>query len=473
MIPEETIDKVLREGLKNGGEMSEIYLEDRASLSLRLDDRKLEDATRGHDRGAGVRVFYGGTAAYAYTDDLSEPSLLEAARGAAAAAKASGKGRVADMTRREHPISLHYERPFDSMSMADKAKLMHDLDAQIRDYDSRIVQAIVGMGHLNRRIWLWNSEGVQAEDERNLIEMRLVAIATEGDLIQPVGDGFGGQMGLELLDQQDPFAIATGVAESAIRMLDSRPAPAGEMPVVITNGWGGVLFHEACGHALEADFVTKGTSAYYGLLGQQVASPLVTAIDDGTIPGRRGTLRFDDDGTPTSKTVLIENGILKEYMWDLAEARRGNHFSTGNGRRETFRHLPIPRMTNTYIDAGPHDPEEIVRSVKKGIFVKRLGGGQADIAKGDFVFSVTEGYLIEEGKLTAPIRGATLIGNGPDVLKQIDMVGTDLALDMGMGMCGKGQSARVSVGQPTIRVPRLTVGGTEQPMSGEWEEEIS
>jgi TldD protein len=197
------------------------------------------------------------------------------------------------------------------------------------------------------------------------------------------------------------------------------------------------------------------------MLGQQVASPLVTAIDDGTIPGRRGTLRFDDDGMPTSKTVLIENGILQEYMWDLAEARRGGHVSTGNGRRETFRHLPIPRMTNTYIDAGPHDPKEIVRSVKKGIYVKRLAGGQADIAKGDFVFGVTEGYLIEDGVLTAPIRGATLIGNGPEVLKQIDMVGNDLALDPGKGMCGKGQAARTSVGQPTIRIPRLTVGGVE------------
>jgi TldD protein len=213
--------------------------------------------------------------------------------------------------------------------------------------------------------------------------------------------------------------------------------------------------------------VTKGASAYCGLVGEKVASPLVTAIDDGTIPGRRGTVRFDDDGTPSSKTVLIENGILKEYMWDLAEARRGDHVSTGNGRRETFRHLPIPRMTNTYIDSGQHDPEEIIRSVSQGIYVKRLGGGQADTAKGDFVFSVTEGYLIEDGKLTAPIRGATLIGNGPEVLKQIDMVGSDLALDRGMGRCGKGQSARVSVGQPTIRIPRLTVGGTDRPV-GAW-----
>jgi len=467
MVSNETVKKVIKTGLQNGGDLAELYVEDRTSLRLRLDDHKVEDATRGRDVGAGVRVFYGHTAAYAYTDDLSEASLLQAARGAAAAAKASGRAKLLDFTQRENPLDLHYKQPFESMSIADKAKLLHELDAAIRDHDSRIVQATISLGHLNRRVWLWNSEGVQVSDDRNIMEMRLAAIAKEGDLMQPVNSGFGGQMGLELLDQQDPFAMAQEVAESAIIMLGSRPAPAGEMMVVITNGWGGVLFHEACGHALEADFVNNGTSAYAGLLGQQVASPLVTAIDDGALPGRRGTIRFDDDGTPSSRTVLIEKGILKEYMWDLAEARRGNHTSTGNGRRQNFRSLPIPRMTNTYIDAGPHDPAEIIQSVQQGIFVKRLGGGQADIAKGDFVFSVTEGYLIEDGKLTAPIRGATLIGNGPEVLKLVDMVGNDLELDKGMGMCGKIQSARVSVGQPTIRIPKLTVGGTDRPIAGQ------
>jgi TldD protein len=222
-----------------------------------------------------------------------------------------------------------------------------------------------------------------------------------------------------------------------------------------------VLFHEACGHAMEADFVTNGGSAYSGKLGQRVGSDLITLIDDGTIPGRRGSLRFDDDATPAQRNVLIENGILREYMFDLVEARRMNRQSTGNGRRESFRHLPMPRMTNTYLAAGPHDPEEIIRSVKRGMYVKRMAGGQAELAKGDFVFNVTEGWLIEDGKLTAPLRGATIIGNGPQVLSEIDMVGTDLALDPGMGTCGKGQSARVSVGQPTVRIPRITVGGTE------------
>jgi TldD protein len=249
-------------------------------------------------------------------------------------------------------------------------------------------------------------------------------------------------------------------------MLDARPAPAGEMPVVINNGWGGVLFHEACGHALEADFVTSGNSIYSGLVGEQVASPLVTAIDDGTIPKRRGSFRFDDEGMPSSRTVLIEDGILKDYIWDLKEARRAGRESTGNGRRESFRHMPMPRMTNTFIGKGSHDPEEIIQSVKRGLYVKQIGGGQADFARGDFVFTVTEGYLIEDSRLTAPVRGATLMGNGPKILKEIDMVGTDFALDLGRGRCGKGQWARVSVGQPTVRVPKLMVGGTDREIRG-------
>jgi TldD protein len=311
-------------------------------------------------------------------------------------------------------------------------------------------------------MWLFNSDGIWTEDDRNFIEFGCQVVAERNGLLQNVRSGIGGQVGLEFLERRNPVDLARELAESAVIMLDSHPAPAGETTVVITNGWGGVLFHEACGHALEADFITNGASAYAGKIGQQVASPLITAIDDGTLPGRRGSLRFDDEGTPAQRTILIEKGILKEYMWDLTEARRVGRASTGNGRRQSYQHMPMPRMTNTYIDAGVHDPQEIIESVKQGIFVKHLGGGQADFASGDFVFSVTEGYLIENGRLTVPIRGATLVGNGPATLKQIDMVGTDLALDPGFGNCGKGQSARVSVGQPTVRIPKLTVGGTEQ-----------
>jgi TldD protein len=289
--------------------------------------------------------------------------------------------------------------------------------------------------------------------------------AQKGDVRQTMVGAIGGQMGLELLDR-DPVAAIEDAAASAVLMLDSRPAPAGEMTVVINNGWGGVLFHEACGHCMEADFITQGLSAYAGLVGERVGPDFLTAVDDGTIPGRRGSIRFDDEGTPSQRTVLIEDGILKEYMWDLTEARRMGRDSTGNGRRQSFRHMPMPRMTNTFIAAGPHDPEEIIRSVKKGLYAKKLGGGQVEIGRGDYVFAVVEGWLIEDGKLTAPVRGATLVGNGPDTLRQIDMIGTDEALDAGRGMCGKGQSARVSVGQPTVRVPKLTVGGTDREMTG-------
>ncbi len=463
MISQETAKKVLTAALKTGGDLAEIYVEDRTSLGLGLEESKIEQAVRGADRGAGIRVFFGNLTTYAYTDDLSESSLLQAA-GAAASAGGSGgtngKSIVIDLTKQESPLEFVVEKPFDSLSIADKANILHEMDEVGRSFDAKITQVIAGYGQLRRRVWIFNSDGLYVEDDRNIVEMRAGVIAQRDDVIQRAFDGFGGQMGMELFDDNDPIAMMKGVAEVAVKMLDAKPAPAGEMMVVMPNGWGGVLFHEACGHAMEADFVSKGSSAYTDMLGKKVASPLITAVDDGTIPGRRGSLRFDDDGTPTSKTVLIEKGILKEYMWDLVEARRMNRESTGNGRRQSFRHLPMPRMTNTYIAKGEHDPQEIIESVENGLYVAKMGGGQADIAKGDFVFSVTEGYLIENGKITAPVRGATLVGNGPEVLSEIDMVGTDFALDAGMGTCGKGQSARTGVGQPTLRIPRITVGGT-------------
>ena len=466
MIPKETATKVLSAALRTGGDLAEIYVEDRTSLSLQLEESKLEGAVRGADRGAGVRVLFGNLVAYAYTDDLSKESLLKVAHAAAAAASGSGKSQVIDLTRRQSLLEFPVLRPFDSLSVADKAQMLHRMDEVARAYNPHVSQVIAGYGELRRRVWIFNSEGLYIQDDRYMVEVRVMVLAQKNGVIQRASQGFGGQMGMELFDANNPEAISRELAEAAVKMLDARPAPAGEMTVVINNGWGGVLFHEACGHAMEADFVSKGSSAYTGMVGQRVASPLITAVDDSTIPGRRGSLRFDDDGTPSSRTVLIEKGVLKEYMWDLVEARRMNRESTANGRRQSFRHIPIPRMTNTYIAAGPHDPEEIIRSVQKGLYVKRLGGGQADIAKGDFVFSVTEGYLIEDGKLTAPVRGATLMGNGPKVLSEIDMVGTDFALDPGRGRCGKGQWVRVSVGQPTVRIPRLTVGGTSEDISG-------
>ena len=336
------------------------------------------------------------------------------------------------------------------------------MDQAARAYSPYISQVFAIFNQVSRQVSIYNSAGVWAEDDRKTLEVWAHITAQRGDVRQTASSGLGAQSGLELLARQDPVEMIKEAAESAVIMLDARPAPAGEMTVVINNGDGGVLFHEACGHGMEADFINRGTSPFGDLLGQSVGPDFLTAIDDSTLPARRGSFRFDDEGTPSSRTILIENGVLRGFMWDKAEARRKARTSTGNGRRQSFRHLPLPRMTNTYIDAGPHDPEEIIRSVKKGLYAKKLGGGQVQIGRGDYVFSVAEGYLIESGKLTAPVRGATLVGNGLETLRRMDMIGTDLALDPGMGTCGKGQQrARASVGQPTIRVAKLTVGGTD------------
>lgn len=465
MIPESIAQKVLTEALKTGGDLAEIYVEDRTSLSLNMEDSKIENAVRGLDQGAGVRVFFGNLVTYAYTDDLSEESLLRAAEAAAAAGKGTSQKTVINLAKTSRPVLSPVAKPFDHLAIANKAKLLSDADIVARNYHPLVKQFMGFYAEMNRKVWIFNSDGLQVEDDRSFVELAGIVIAQKGDVIQRGRSAFGGQKGLEILDENSYSDGVHSAAESAIKMLDARPAPAGDMTVVICNGWGGVLFHEACGHQMEADFITKGSSAYAGRIGEQVASPLISAYDDGTIPGRRGSLLYDDDGTPSQRTTLIEKGILTEYMWDLVEARRMNRASTGNGRRQSFRHLPMPRMTNTFIGAGEHDPQEIIKETKKGIYIKEMAGGQAEIAKGDFVFNATEAYLIEDGKLTAPVRGATVMGNGPKVLTEIDMVGTDLALDPGYGMCGKFQYARVSVGQPTIRIPTVTVGGTDEPVA--------
>lgn len=462
MIEKALAQKVLHEALRTGADLAEIYVEDVVSLQLRLDDSRLEQAVRGADRGAGVRVFFGNLVTYAFTDQLDEASLMNAARAAASAGNQSSKTQVIDLTERKSPLHYPVEKPFESMSVAEKARLLGRMDEAARAVGPQIVQVTAGYLELRRHMWLFNSEGVQVEDDRHFTEMRGGVVARRNGTLQRINEGFGGRVGLELLERNDAIEKIGSMAERAIKMLDAKPCPAGDMTVVMCNGWGGVLFHEACGHQMEADFITKGSSAYTGKIGQQVANPIITAIDDGTIPGRRGSLRFDDDGTLAQRTVLIEKGILKEYMWDLVECRRvGRAQSTGNGRRESYRHMPMPRMTNTFIDQGEHDPQAIIESVEKGIYIAGMAGGQADISKGDYVFNATEAYLIEKGKLTTPLRGATVFGNGPKTLLEIDMVGNDLALDPGQGMCGKGQAARVSVGQPTIRIPRATVGGTD------------
>ena len=461
MISQELASKVLAAAMRTGADLAEIYVEDTTQMTLSMQESKLERAIRGADRGAGVRVFFGNRVTYAYTDDLSEESLLNAANTAAAAGNGSSGVQMIDLTTKDSPLQYPIEKPFDTMSIAEKADLLRRVDEKARAYSSRVRQVMPLFREKHRRMWLYNTEGVMVDDDRSYAEFMVNVTAEKDGVLQSSMEAFGGRTGLELFDNNDAIAAADKAAATAVKMLDARPCPAGEMTVVICNGWGGVLFHEACGHQMEADFITKGTSAYTGRVGEQVANPIITAIDDGTIPGRRGSLRFDDDGVEARRNVLIDKGVLVDYMWDKVEARREGRESTGNGRRESFRHMPMPRMTNTYIDAGPHDPQEIIESVKKGIYIQSMAGGQADIARGDYVFNATEAYLIEDGKLTAPVRSATVAGNGPKTLESIDMVGTDLALDAGFGMCGKGQAARVSVGQPTVRIPVANVGGTD------------
>lgn len=461
MIPQELAQKVLAEALKTGADLAEIYVEDTKTLRISLDDTRIEEAKRGEDRGVGVRVFFGNLVTYAYTDSLTEASILDAARAAASAGKSSVKIQVIDLTERKNPLDFYVKKDFSMMSIQDKANLLLAIDEAARSESQLIVQVSGSYAEKQRKVWIFNSDGVYAHDERNFTEFVINTVAQRDGLLQYGRERIGAHAGLEVIDQYDPINKAKEAAQGAVRLLDAKPAPAGEFTVVMPNGWGGVLFHEACGHQMEADFVVKGGSAYSNKVGEQVAAPIITAIDDGTIPGQRGSLRFDDEGTPSQKTILIEKGILKEYMWDLTEARRaGREASTGNGRRETYRHMPMPRMTNTYIDAGEHDPQEIIESTKKGVYVAAMGGGQANIAKGDFVFQASEAYMIEDGKLTTPLRGATIAGNGPEVLMSIDMLGNDLELDHGAGHCGKGQWAKVSLGQPTLRIPKVTVGGT-------------
>lgn len=467
MLPIESVQRVISTALRNGGDLAELYLENNENLNLSLDDQRLEKASQGNSIGGGIRVFYGNTAAYAYTDDLTEEALSEAASVAAAAARGTNKEQITvNLTKQESPLDFAIKRDYEQMSIAEKAAILRAMDSTARGFSHHISQVQARYNQTSRRVWIFNSDGLWVEDDREILEFTVNVVARRGDIIQSMSSGLGGQLGLELLERDDPIAMSLDAAESAVKMLDARPAPAGEMPVVIGNGWGGVLFHEACGHCMEADFVTKGASAYGDLVGERVGPDFLTAIDDGTIPGRRGSLRFDDEGAPSQETVLIENGILKEYMWDLTEARRKGRRSTGNGRRQSFRHMPMPRMTNTFIAAGPHDPDEIIANTKKGFYAKKMGGGQVEIGRGDYVFAVKEGYLIEDGKLTAPVQGATLVGNGPETLRLMDMIGTDFALDPGLGTCGKGQGAKVSVGQPTVRVPKLTIGGTDEPIVG-------
>ncbi len=464
-LAERDLESYLAEALSQGGEYADLYFEYTSTSSVSLDESLIKSATEGISAGCGVRVLDGEKTGYAYTDDLAPEKILRAAR--VAAHIAAGPSQVTEVEVEKLPArhSL-YPAAGASADLGQKIDLLERADCAARAFDPRIFQVRAGYADENRRVLIATSEGRLTEDYQPLARLSVLALARDGSNVQRGMDGGGGRATIEFFrTARTPEQFAREAARQAIVQLEAADAPAGEMTVVLGPGWPGILLHEAVGHGLEADFNRKQVSAFSGLMGRQVASPLCTVVDDGTMPGRRGSLNVDDEGNPTGRTVLIEKGILKGYLQDKLSSRLLRAAPTGNGRRESYQHMPMPRMTNTFMLAGEDDPEEIIRSVPQGLYCVNFGGGQVDITSGKFVFSASESYLIENGRLTRPVRNATLIGNGPDVMTKVTRVGSDLRLDLGIGTCGKeGQSVPVGVGIPTIKVERLTVGGTQRPL---------
>jgi TldD protein len=461
VIESDVIRRTLDAALRTGADFAEIYAEDKRSTSVVLDDGKIEQVTSGRDRGAGIRVIKGETTGFAHTSDLSEPGLAEAARAAASAAsQGDGGTRSVDLTASERRASSGTIRYPQDIEKAAKVDLMLGIDEAARSAGSEVVQVSAGYGDSRKHVLIANSDGVLAEDDIVRVLARISVVANGDTGMQTGFQSMGHTAGWEVFDEVDLDELARDAARQAIVKLNARPAPSGAMPVVIKNGTGGVLFHEACGHGLEADHIQKGASVYADKVGELVASPLVTLVDDGTLPGEWGTLGFDDEGHATQRNVLIEDGVLTDYMWDYLRSRKDGRQPSGNGRRQSYMHLPMVRMTNTFVLDGPDDPDDIIASTENGVYVTHLGGGSVNTATGDFVFGMREAYLIENGEITEPLREGNLIGNGPQVLNDIDMLANDFAMG-NPGTCGKdGQGVPVGDGQPTLRVKSLTIGGT-------------
>ncbi|MDP8937506.1 MAG: TldD/PmbA family protein [Actinomycetota bacterium] len=460
MIDEATVQRVLGAALRSGGDFAEVFAEDRRSSSARLDDGRIEELTSGRDQGAGIRVVRGDTTGFAHTSDLTEEGLRAAAEAAGAAARGGGGGvREVALTRRDADRPHDVEVLPEDVPKARKAELLLKADEAARASGGGIRQVGVSYGDSRRRILVANSDGLLTGDDQVRTRFMVQCVAAGDTGMQTGFEAPGATVGFEFYDEVDVEDIARTAARRALDMLEARPAPSGTLPVVLKRGAGGVLFHEACGHGLEADLVGKDASVFRGKVGEAVASPLVTLVDDGTYAREWGTYAIDDEGHPAQRNTLIEGGELTDYMWDFLRARKEGRESSGNGRRQSYQHLPMVRMTNTYVLAGEDDPEEIIRQTAHGIYCVQLGGGQVNTATGDFVFGITEAYMIENGEVTEPIRAANLIGNGPEVLRAIDAVGDDF--DTWAGTCGKdGQGVPVSSGQPTLRVAGMTVGGT-------------
>src|ERR1035438_5202835 len=462
-ITRQDLENYLGEALSQGGDYADLYFEYLATSSIGIDESMVKSAAQGVSMGVGVRVISGERTGYAYSDDLAPEKIRKAANVAAHIASAPAKVEKFDLNEgRSHNLYPVLTAPTET-AFSVRVELVKRADRAARAYDPRIFQVQAVYADNLRQVLVATSDGRLSVDRQPLARLSVSTLARQdGGPPQRGHAGGGGRMELEyFLNEKTPEHFAREAAREAIAMLDAVEAPAGEMTVVLGPGWPGILLHEAVGHGLEADFNRKGVSAFSGRIGQQVTSPLCTIVDDGTMNGRRGSLNVDDEGNETQRNVLIENGILRGYLQDKLSSRITGAHATGNGRRESYEHIPMPRMTNTFMLAGDSDPADIIRSVPRGLYCANFAGGQVDITSGNFVFSASESYLIEDGKLTRPVRNATLIGNGPEAMKYVSMVGNDLKLDEGVGMCGKeGQSVPVGVGIPTVRIDRMTVGGT-------------
>jgi TldD protein len=457
------IESLLGVALSRGGDYADLYFEYTTLNFLNLEEQIVKSANRASRQGVGVRVISGEKTGYAYCDEIDVAAIRKAALTAAHIARSrSGVGPVNVSSSRPARDLYPVAQLIEDEPLPRKIELLDRIDRTSRAFDRRIREAQVSLADEFKVVLIATSEGSLVGDAQPLARMRVMCIADDDGNLQSGVSGGGGRVGMDFFSDQLLDHYANEAARQAIVQLEARDAPAGSMEVVLGPGWPGVVLHEAVGHGLEADFNRKGMSAFSGLIGQKVASELCTVVDDGAMPNRRGSLNIDDEGNPTSRTVLIENGVLRGYLQDKLSSRLTGAGPTGNGRRESYRHMPMPRMTNTYLLNGASAPGEIIRSVRRGLYAVQFGGGQVDITNGKFVFSATEAYLIEDGKVTAPVKGATLIGNGPDALTKVTAVANDLALDEGVGTCGKdGQSVPVCVGLPTIKISEMTVGGTK------------
>ncbi len=458
------IDRILSEALSRGGDFADIYLEYGVLNGISLEEKKIRQAQSGLSQGIGIRVIHGEKTGYAYSELFEMDEILKAANTASFIAHGSGNDfkTVSAISSKavfdKSPIKIFP----DDVEIKKKAELLWNANNAAFSFDNRIYQVDASIWDGAKIVAVANSEGLLSGDHRVMSRLNVSVYARQGDQKEAGMEGGGGRIGFEYFDSKIPETMAKKAAKQALKLLDARNAPAGPMEVVLGNGWAGILLHEAIGHGLEADFNRKGTSLYSGKIGQKVASEHCTIVDDGTIPNGRGSINIDDEGTPAARNVLIEKGILKGYLHDRLNAGLMKSEPTGSGRRESYQHIPMPRMTNTFMMAGVYSPEEIISSVKHGFYAKSFGGGQVDISNGQFVFQVTEGYMIEDGKISYPVKGANLIGSGPEVLQKVVMAGNNLELDPGLGTCGKdGQSVPVGVGTPTCKISEITVGGTE------------